>query len=120
MKFFADECCDAATVDMLRDEGYDVCYAIEVMRGATDEEILKRAYDEQRVLLTEDKDFGELVYRLQYPAYAILLLRFDPIKQRLKRQRLVEVLQQHGDDLTGHFVVIEMHRTRMRPLTISQ
>lgn len=61
MNFLADECCDAGLVYTLRDDGFDVLFAVESMRGAVDDKILERAYAENRVLITEDKDFGELV-----------------------------------------------------------
>ena len=65
MKLLADECCDAGLVAALRADGHDVLYALESLRGATDDEVLKRANDDERILLTEDKDFGELVHRLK-------------------------------------------------------
>ncbi|MBO9681855.1 MAG: DUF5615 family PIN-like protein [Flavisolibacter sp.] len=58
MIFFADEGLDAPMVELLRNEGYTVIYAAEEMKGATDVEILEKA-----VLITKDKDFGELVIR---------------------------------------------------------
>lgn len=64
MKLLADECCAARLVGALRDHGHDVLYAAETMQGKPDRSILRRAYDERRLLLTEDKDFGELVVRL--------------------------------------------------------
>ena len=62
MKLLADECCDAGLVHAQRNDGHDVLYAAESSPGATDEEILERAVSEHRILLTEDKNFGELVY----------------------------------------------------------
>ena len=64
MRWLADECVDAALVRRLRGAGHDVIYAAEVASGATDAQILRRANDEHRLLLTEDKDFGEFVFRL--------------------------------------------------------
>ena len=61
MRFLADECRDEATVAALRHDGHDVVYAVESLRGAPDEEVLARAVSEQRILLTEDKDFGEVL-----------------------------------------------------------
>lgn len=55
MKFLADECCDAPLVDALRQDGYDVLYAVESLRGATDDEVLACAFSEQRFLLTEER-----------------------------------------------------------------
>jgi len=50
MKFLADECCDAGLVDALRADGHDVLYAVESVRGATDDELLTRAFSEGRIL----------------------------------------------------------------------
>ena len=61
MKFLADECCDAPLVESLRNDGHDVLYQLEEDAGAPDEDLLGRAYKEKRILLSEDKDFGELV-----------------------------------------------------------
>jgi predicted nuclease of predicted toxin-antitoxin system len=81
MKFLADECCDAALVNALRVDGHDVLYVIESLRGATDEEILSRAFSESCILLTEDKDFGELVYRLQLPTYGCVLMSLTELSR---------------------------------------
>ena len=58
MKFLADECCDAGLVASLRDFGHDIKYVIEQKAGSSDDEVLTIAYNEGRILLTEDKDFG--------------------------------------------------------------
>ena len=116
MRFLADECCDAALVSALRSDGHDLLYAVESLRGATDDEILLRAFSERRVLLTEDKDFGELVYRLQRPAHGIVLLRFDVADRTLKVSRLRYLLEQETERLLGSFIVLEVDKARIRPL----
>jgi predicted nuclease of predicted toxin-antitoxin system len=116
MKFLADECCDAALVDALRGDGHDVVYATESLRGETDEALLTRAFSDGRVLLTEDKDFGELVYRLRRPTRGIVLLRFDVADRALKIPRLRYLLQQQGERLPGAFVVLEVDKVRIRAL----
>jgi predicted nuclease of predicted toxin-antitoxin system len=68
MEFLADECCDRGRVEELRQSGHDVLYVFESRRGATDDEVLALAFDQRRILLTEDKDFGELVYIYVPPA----------------------------------------------------
>jgi predicted nuclease of predicted toxin-antitoxin system len=60
LKFLADECCDAGIVKSLRGDGHDVTFVVEQNPGASDDEVLLSAYNEGRILLTEDKDFGEL------------------------------------------------------------
>lgn len=77
MKFLADECCDADMIASLREGGHDILYITEFKPGTVDEEVLKKAFDENRILLTEDKGFGELVFHLRKPARGIILLRFD-------------------------------------------
>jgi len=117
MRFLADECCDAGLVDALRADGHDVLYAVESLRGATDDELLTRAFSEGRILLTEDKDFGELVYRLRRPAHGIVLLRFDVVDRAFKVPRLRDLLEQEARRLPGAFVVLEVGKIRIRPLT---
>jgi predicted nuclease of predicted toxin-antitoxin system len=116
VRFLADECCDEATVAALRHDGHDVVYAVESLRGAPDEEVLARAVSEQRILLTEDKDFGELVYALSRPAHGIVLLRFEVSERALKIPRLRELLEHHAERLERHFVVLESEKIRLRPL----
>ncbi|HET6528297.1 MAG TPA: DUF5615 family PIN-like protein [Balneolaceae bacterium] len=74
MKFLADECCDASLVKELRHAGHNVLYVMEYGPGSTDTEVLEKAFSERRVLITEDKDFGELVYRLKKPVTGVILL----------------------------------------------
>ena len=62
MRFFADESCDFSVVRALRAAGHDVAAATESARGAADSVIIDRARDEARLLLTEDRDFGQLVF----------------------------------------------------------
>jgi predicted nuclease of predicted toxin-antitoxin system len=116
MRFLADECCDAALVDALRRDGHDILYAIESLRGATDDSLLACAFFERRILLTEDKDFGELVYRLRRLTHGVVLLRFDVADRDLKVPRLRYLLEQETERLSGAFVVLEADKIRIRPL----
>jgi predicted nuclease of predicted toxin-antitoxin system len=116
MRFLADECCDASLVYALRAGGHDVLYVVETMSGAEDDAILSRAFCEHRVLLTEDKDFGELVYRLGRPARGIVLLRFEVSDRALKIPRLQDLLMREEDRLPGSFTVLEVDKIRVRPL----
>lgn len=116
MRFLADECCATSVVDALRSDGHDVLYAMESMRGAPDDEILTRAFAEDRILLTEDKDFGELVYRFHQPARGIVLLRFDVSDRNWKIPRLRALLDEDAERLPGSLVVLEVNKTRFRPL----
>jgi predicted nuclease of predicted toxin-antitoxin system len=116
VKLAADECCDALLVAGLRRHGHDVWYVTESARGMDDQSILRHAAEDERVLLTEDKGFGELVVRLGLPAYGVVLLRIEPADSDVKLLRLREVLDQHGPRLRGSFAVVDRWKTRFRPL----
>ncbi len=116
MKFVADECCDEPIVDSLRSDGHDVVYIREIAQGSDDETVLDLAASQERILLTEDKDFGELAVRLGYPAYGILLIRMSPADSAAKLDRIRKVLEAQSDRLVGSFVVVDEAKARFRPL----
>lgn len=116
MRLLADECCDTDLVNALRADDYDVSYVMETLRGASDTEVLRTAFDENRIVLTEDKDFGELIYRLRRPVHGIVLLRFAMDERALKVPRLRRLLAREGHRLEGAFTVLEADKARIRPL----
>ena len=116
MKLLADECCDALLVSGLRDDGHDVVYVLESARGSDDETVLQLAADEERILLTEDKDFGELVVRLQLPAHGVVLLRLNPTDSVAKLSRIRDLLKKEASRLAHSFVVVDEAQARFRPL----
>ncbi len=120
MKFLADECCDAGIVASLRAAGHDVSYVPEQQAGISDDEVLQTAFREGRILLTEDKDFGELVYRLKKPAYGMILIRIDVRDRHQKWPRVEALIAKHQDRLPGHFVVVDLNKYRFRPLIFNQ
>lgn len=76
LRFLADECCDFAVVRALRAEGYDVFAVGEVMQSSIDRSLLEMAADGDRILLTEDKDFGWLVYVDSAQSAGVMLIRY--------------------------------------------
>ena len=78
MLWLSDECVDAGLVGRLRAAGHNVIYVAEIASGSTDIEVIRRARVEGRLLLTEDKDFGELVFRAGMPVSGVVLLRVPP------------------------------------------
>ncbi len=116
MRWLADECVDAALVARLRGAGHDVSYIAEIASGVTDNEVLQRAQEEGLLLLTEDKDFGELVFRFKRAVPGVVLLRVDPEKSQLKWIRLESAIARFGEGLVGRYVVVEEARFRSRPL----
>jgi len=117
VRWLVDECIDAALVSHLRAGGHDVIYMAEVAPAASDAEILARARLDGRLLLTEDKDFGDLVFRRGGEVPGIVLLRLDPAMHALKRRRLDAAIKRFGDEgLRGRYTIVEEARFRSRPL----
>ena len=116
MRFLADECCDGGVVRALRDHGHDVFSVAESLPGASDDALLALAFEEERLVLTEDRDFGELVHRLRLPSHGVVYLRFGVEDRAEKAPRLVEVVDTLAERLPGAFVVLEKDRVRLRPL----
>ncbi len=111
MKFLADENIEKPIVDRLRHEGFDVRYIAEEARSFDDDRILAWANQEDRILLTNDKDFGQKRVRT-----GIVLLRFRREEAEWKAQRLVQFLKQYRKPLTGKFVVLRDASVRARPM----
>lgn len=116
MRWRADECVDAGLAARLREAGRDVFYAAESASGATDRDLLHRAKVEGRLLRTEDKDFGALVFRSKAAVLGLILLRLEPDMHQLKWARLQAAIESFGDGLLGRYVVVEETRFRPRPL----
>jgi uncharacterized protein with PIN domain len=115
-RWLVDECVDAELVRRLRGLGHDVAYVAEEAAGLTDRAVLKRAHEESRLLLTEDKDFGDLVFRARLAVPGVILLRLAPEDRAIKWERLGAALGQFGAGVVGRYVVVEKARMRSRPL----
>ena len=110
MKFLADEGCDGGLVRALRQDGHDVVYAAETLCGFSDEALLSLAWTERRIVLTEDKDFGELVYRLRRPAHGVILPRLKVRDRAMKVPKVQLLLRGESGRLPGSFVVLDRDR----------
>jgi predicted nuclease of predicted toxin-antitoxin system len=116
VRWLVDECVDAALAVLLRELGHDVIYMSDVAPRATDTEVMARPYSEDRILLTEDKDFGDLVFRQARPVPGIVFLRINSARRSLKATRLRAAIDRFGETLFGRYMVIEEARFRSRPL----
>jgi predicted nuclease of predicted toxin-antitoxin system len=116
LTFLADESCDFGIVRALRSSGFDVLAIAEAIPGAIDTVVLKAASREGRILLTEDKDFGEWVFAHGQSAEGVVLIRF-PAKMRQEMiEAVIEVVNEHGTDLKGAFAVLEPGKARIRSI----
>jgi predicted nuclease of predicted toxin-antitoxin system len=116
MRLLTNENIPTSVVDALRDRGHDVLAVKESMRGAGDRAILARAQSESRLVVTQDKDFGELAFRLGLPAECgIVLFRLTGDDPDADIRRIVEVIDSRTD-WPGQFAVVTDDRIRMRLL----
>lgn len=108
MKFQCDQNFDRRLLQPLRDAGHDVTVvAIDYPAGIPDREVLAIAHREQRILLTFDRDFGELAVREQLPHAGIIYLRVRPTTVAVKLARLTEVLTTYAAQLDRFLVITE-------------
>ncbi len=116
MRFLANENFPLSSVFLLRSSGHDVSAIIQDSPGATDEEILSRAVDEQRIILTFDRDYGELIYHLRKPSPpGLVYFRFEPATPTEPAEYLLQLLAQQDISLKK-FTVAERSVIRQRPL----
>jgi len=116
MKILADENLARDLVAWLRASGYDVLYAAEAAPGESDLAWAARAEVDERVLLTSDKDFGELVFRDGLSSYGVVLLRLDDLTVAEALTRLQSVWSIVEANPTGQFIVVTEKKVRVRSL----
>lgn len=119
MRIPVNENISGSVVQSLRDLGHDVLAAKESMRGAEDEHILDRAQAEFRLVVTQEKDFGELEFRRGLPADCdVILFRLANDEKDTCLRRMVDVIESRTD-WAAHFSVVTDDQIRMRPLPSS-
>lgn len=114
MKFLVDECTGLSGVRCLREEGHDATAVSQVMPQAADEDVLRRAAAEGRILVTNDKDFGEMVFRSGEAHAGIVLLRLRDERAATKTWVMREVLKRVGEGLQDSYVVASEMAIRVR------
>ena len=114
MKFLADESVDRQVVDRLRSDGHEVWYVTEMEPGILDGLVLSRANQEMAILLTADKDFGELVFRQKRISTGVILARLAGISPGQKAELVSTAISQHLAELESAFTVIAPGSIRIR------
>ena len=114
MRFLADESIDFPVIRHLRKHGFDVRSVSEEFPSKDDEFVLEAANMDDRLLITSDKDFGELVYRLKKVNKGVILLRIEELYSAEKAELLLKVLRDRKDELLNAFVVIRKGMVRIR------
>lgn len=115
MNLVADEGIDGPIVTRLRAEGHRVWYVAEMAPGIADSEVLQIANDENAILLTFDKDFGDLVFRQGLVTQGVILLRLHGLSPMQKADLIARIIDTYSDELKFAFSVITKTRIRIRP-----
>lgn len=113
LKFVADEGVEKAIVLLLR-KTYDVLYAAEFMQSAPDTVVLQAAMQKERILITLDKDFGELVFHHNQQHFGVILCRVQSLPIDEAAELVRSTIDKYGIELKSSFTVIQPNNIRVR------
>jgi len=105
LRFLVDESTGPAVARWLRQQQHDVFSVYEQARGPDDAAVLQRAVSEDRILITNDKDFGELIFRDRRAQRGAVLLRLQDERAANKIETIRRLLEHYAEQLSGNFVV---------------
>ncbi|MDI6908014.1 MAG: DUF5615 family PIN-like protein [Thermoanaerobacterales bacterium] len=117
MILVADESIDRQIVDQLRNCGYEVMWVAEMEPGITDAAVLDMANSRDALLITADKDFGEIVFRQRRVSKGVILIRLAGLPQEKKGQLVFTALQKYLLEMCNSYTVITPSRIRIRKMT---
>ena len=118
MNLVCDEGVERSIISHLREQRHHVLYVAEFERGITDEAVLAKASEMAAPLVTNDKDFGELVFRQRLLTTGVILLRLAGLTNEAKANVVVSAIHEHSAELAGAFTVITRSRVRIRRLPL--
>ena len=116
IKFLANVNMEKPLVDYLSGQGYDIKWVPDYNCEMADEDLLKLANEEKRILITNDKDFGELIFLQRRLSYGTILFRVKGQKSQEKVKLMKKVLMGHRDAILNHYIVITKAKIRIIPL----
>jgi predicted nuclease of predicted toxin-antitoxin system len=117
MRFLVDESTGPAVAEWLRENGHEVFSVFNEARGMQDGDIIQKTFRDYWILMTNDKDFGEKVYRERQPHRGVILLRLEDERAFVKIEVIRRLLETYADKLSGSFVVVTETSVRFaRPL----
>ncbi len=115
MRFAVDESTGHAVAEYLRATGHDAYSVYETDRGLDDESILANAVAENRILITNDDDFGEMIFARGLKHAGVIFLRLRLHRTRHKIEAIRRVIQDHADELPGRFATVTDVNVRFPP-----
>lgn len=114
MNLLIDESVDRQVVEKLREDGHNVVYVSDLDPGISDDVVLSTANSMRALLVTADKDFGELVFRRQQVSAGVLLIRLAGLPPQSKAELVAIAVRDHSDELPGAFSVLSPGMIRIR------
>lgn len=114
MNLLADEGVDRQIVDRLREEGHTVTYIAESEPGISDDSVLETANRTSAVLVTADKDFGEIVFRQGRATGGVVLIRLQGLRPETKAEAFSRAIHDHHAEIPGNFAVLSPGTLRIR------
>ncbi len=113
MRFLVGECTGPAAARWLREQGHDGVSVYEQARASADDVVIEMANDEERILITNDKHFGEKVFRSGKAHAGVVLLRLNDERPNSKIQVIARLLELYADKLQGSFIVVSEQRIKI-------
>lgn len=112
MRFLVDECTGPAVAQWLQGSGHVVFSVFDEEPGVDDEWIIRKAFAEDWIVITNDKDFGEKVFREKFPHHGVIFLRLEDERAANKIRRLKQLLERYSERIHNAFVVLTETRVR--------
>jgi len=119
IKFLADVNVEKPIIDLLINKGFDVKWVANIDKKMSDMKIFETANEEQRIIITNDKDFGEITFYQRKTPYGIILFRVKGQDSSKKIVLLDRLLDRHRNKIINHFVVITNKKFRFIPMEVS-
>jgi len=113
MRFLVDECTGPTVAKWLETRGHEVYSVYDKAKGSDDDTILKIAKQEKYILITNDNDFGELIFRQKKSHNGIILLKLEDNKPKNKIAVLNKLIKLYHDQLKNNFVVATEKKVRI-------
>lgn len=112
MRFIVDECTGPKVAAWLRDQGHEVFSVFDEARGSDDDTVIQKAHDENWILITNDKDFGEKVFRERRPHRGVIFMRLEDERAANKIDVLRRLIESYADRVENQFIVVTETRVR--------
>jgi predicted nuclease of predicted toxin-antitoxin system len=114
MRFLADESVDIPVFLFLKERGFDIEHVAHISNGLDDDRVLRLAFSGKKILLTVDKDFGDLAFKFKRPSHGIILYRLEGMTNQEKALIVDGVLRNFSSKLEGAFTVISSKQVRVK------